>query len=173
MNRFHYAMHVVLGHEGDVVNDPDDRGGLTNAGVTTKTYNAYRRRLQLPLRPVTDIEPHEVEAIYHEYWHDAHCDRLPNGLDLVVFDMAINSGPSVAIKTLQKILGVDVDGIFGPQTNAAIREEILIGGLAELIEQYIAARADFYHALVAKDRAQKKFIGGWIARLDHLREVVA
>ena len=173
MSRFHYCMNVVLGNEGGVSDHKADKGGLTKAGVTQATYDTYRRRMKQAKRPVTDIEPQEIEAIYHEYWADAKCDRLPDGLDLIVFDMAINSGPARAIKTLQRVLGVDEDGIFGAQTNGAIREEILAGGLEDLIEQAIAARADYYHALVARDKSQRVFIKGWLARLDHLREVVA
>lgn len=173
MSRFTYCLSVVLGHEGGVSDHKADRGGLTNYGVTQATYRAYRKGIHKPERPVTEIEPHEVEEIYHGYWRDAKCDRLPDGLDLAVFDCAVNSGAGRAIKLLQKALGIEEDGIFGPQTLGAIREEILAGGLDQLIELYIGVRADFYHALVAKDPSQKVFIKGWIARLDHLREVVA
>ena len=37
-------------------------------------------------------------------------------LDLAVFDLAVNSGPARAVRMLQTVLGVAVDGIVGPVT---------------------------------------------------------
>ena len=38
------------------------------------------------------------------------------GVDLMVFDMAVNSGPGRAGKILQRVVGATVDGGIGPQT---------------------------------------------------------
>jgi lysozyme family protein len=35
---------------------------------------------------------------------------------MMVFDMAVNSGPARAVRTLQGCLGVTSDGAFGPLT---------------------------------------------------------
>ena len=58
-----------------------------------------------------------VAPIYeNNYWKRAKCDQLPSGLDLAVFDWAVNSGVSRASKALQKIIGVKDDGVIGPIT---------------------------------------------------------
>ena len=169
--RFHHCLAIVLGHEGGYVNHKSDRGGATNYGVTQKTYSRWLKDEGLPDRRVKEIQQHEVEAIYSLYWKAAHCSYLPDGLDLLVFDMAINSGAKQAIKTLQRALGVDEDGICGRQTMDAVHEEMVAGNVEDLIREYIALRRDFYQALVRKDPSQGVFLAGWMNRLDHLQEV--
>jgi len=50
-------------------------------------------------------------------------DDLPGGLDLAVFDFAVNSGPARAVKTLQRIVGVPADGVMGAMTLDAVRRQ--------------------------------------------------
>jgi lysozyme family protein len=62
----------------------------------------------------------EAAAIYKSlYWDGCNGDALPAGLDLMLFDFAVNSGPVKAIKTLQGVLKVRADGLVGPLTLAA------------------------------------------------------
>lgn len=171
--RFQYALRVVLGNEGGYVNDKADRGGATNFGVTQKTYDDFCKATGREKKPVAEITTEEVEMIYGGYWRDCHASYLPSNLDLLVFDCAINSGPKRAIKLLQRCLGVDEDGICGRQTLDAVHEEVVSGSIEELCDNYLLVRENFYHDIVENDPTQKRFIKGWIARLDHLREVVA
>ncbi len=46
-------------------------------------------------------------------------DELPAGIDYVLFDGAVNSGPVQSVKWLQRALGVRVDGVMGEATVAA------------------------------------------------------
>jgi lysozyme family protein len=47
-------------------------------------------------------------------------DDLPDGLDLVLFDDGVLSGPRTAIRDLQHALKVTPDGLLGPATRAAL-----------------------------------------------------
>ena len=38
---FNKCMEMLLHHEGGFVNHPDDPGGLTNMGVTKKTWDEF------------------------------------------------------------------------------------------------------------------------------------
>lgn len=115
------CLKAVLKWEGGYVNHPLDPGGATNYGVTQARYDQYRRDNKWPLRHVKQIAGDEVRAIYRKYyWNAIKGDQLPAGIDLAVFDYAVNSGPSRAVKHLQKIIGVKVDGILGQQTLNAI-----------------------------------------------------
>lgn len=93
---------------------------MTNLGVTKKTLEGWLKR------PVTEQEmraltPASVAPIYEQnYWKASGADRLPPGLNLSVFDFAVNSGPRRAIRLLQETVGATPDGSFGPQTLAAV-----------------------------------------------------
>jgi lysozyme family protein len=114
------ALAAVLRYEGGYSNHPADPGGATMKGVTQATYDAWRSKHGLSHQSVRSISQDEVEQIYRrDYWDRIHGDDLPSGLDLCVFDYAVNSGPSRAARALQKVLGVRVDGIIGPETLAA------------------------------------------------------
>ena len=171
-SRFQYCLSIVIGNEGGYVDHPNDKGGATNYGVTQAVFSRYLSSIGMSERPVSSIRRSEVEAIYHQYWKDACCARLPDGLDLIVYDMAINSGAGRAIKTLQKTLGVDVDGICGRQTLDALHEEIVAGGVMDVCHEYLEYRREFYYKLVERDASQKVFLKGWLNRLQHLTSLV-
>lgn len=169
MNRFDACLAAVTKLEGGSSNHPADKGGLTMAGVTQVTYDAYRRRKGLPSRPVTQSTPVERADIYRsQYWTPVRGDALPPPLDLVIFDLAVNSGPDRAIKTLQRVLGVTEDGLFGSQTLRALQEDAAAGQVEHLVSQVLDRREAFYRGLVARDASQKVFLAGWLNRLDAL-----
>lgn len=178
MNRFDHCLRFVLYREGGLSDHSADRGGRTNYGVTQKTYDTYRRNAGLSLRDVAKITFDETEGIYRTmYWNVAKCGVLPQPLDLYVFDFAVNSGPGRAVKTLQGLLGVAADGDLGPVTIDALQEDVAAGRLAELCNNYLAARLDFVLDVadgpddildMATDE-QAVFLQGWRNRIEHLR----
>lgn len=120
----------LLVHEGGYVNHPRDPGGATNKGVTQRVYDGYRGRIGKPRRSVRHITSSEVMEIYRsQYWNTIHGDDLPSGLDYSMYDYSVNSGPSRAIKDLQRLLGVKADGVMGNVTLCAIRSRKDIEGL--------------------------------------------
>jgi lysozyme family protein len=85
-------------------------------------------------------------AIYRRlYWDVVRADELPPGLDLAVFDLAVNSGPARAAKMLQAALGVEADGIVGPVTLAAARA----ADAAQTVRRFTKARLGFLGRLAA------------------------
>jgi lysozyme family protein len=112
---FQTAFALLLGHEGDFSDHPADPGGKTLYGVTEAVarevgYTGDMRELPLEL----------AQRIYLEkYWKPIRADDLPPGIRYAVFDGAVNSGPGQATRWLQRALGVDADGVIGPQTLAA------------------------------------------------------
>lgn len=120
---FKDCLAETLKWEGGYSNHPSDPGGKTNYGVIQRVYNSYRRLRNQSPKDVRSISKFEVEDIYKSmYWDNVQGDLLPIGLDLVVFDFGVNSGPSRSIKFLQKALNkvdgaqLKVDGIIGPAT---------------------------------------------------------
>jgi lysozyme family protein len=114
------ALAAVLHHEGGYVNHPSDPGGITNHGCTKATWEKWCGR------PVTEqdmraLQPSDVAPLYKErYWDKVRADDLPAGVDYVVFDTAINSGPGRAAKLLQEAIGATPDGAIGPMTLKAV-----------------------------------------------------
>ena len=158
---FEKAFQDVLKYEGGYVNDPDDPGGMTNMGITAQTLAEFtgRRLSTITEKEMQELTKTQVKPIYkRKYWDACKCDQLPSGLDLLVFDFAVNSGPARAIKELQKCLRVEDDGVLGPVT----LKHLSTFPLDLLIREYAEARRDFLRNL----KTFQKFGKGWIARVD-------
>jgi lysozyme family protein len=104
------------------------------------------------------LTPEMVEPLYRKrFWAAVRADELPSGLDYLLFDFAVNSGPGRAAKILQTVVGVTPDGGIGPMTLAAVAEQ----DPAELIEKYSQAKENFYRSLSTFDTFGK----GWLNRV--------
>jgi lysozyme family protein len=159
------ALPFVLRWEGGFVDDPADRGGRTNKGVTQKTYDNWCRALGRPTRDVKDITDEEVHAIYeNDYWRPAYCDQLGRKLDLAQFDTAVNMGTRRAVRILQEAVGAGVDGNFGPNTRQACHA----CDLGQALIRYCDIRERLYQRF-AQGPGQAKFLKGWLNRLNSLR----
>jgi lysozyme family protein len=159
------AMKVILKFEGGKDDDPIDPGGRTNQGVIQRVYAAWRRKKGLPARDVFLMEDHERDEIYLEnYGKKVRFDELPPGIDVVVYDGAVNSGPGQSIKWLQRALGVQADGVLGDVTMERImsheNHDALIAGILERRMAFLRALKTFYH-----------FGKGWTSRVTQLKQV--
>ncbi|MBJ6987311.1 glycoside hydrolase family 108 protein [Devosia sp. MC521] len=135
---FERCLAHVLAHEGGYVDHPLDRGGATNMGITRKALAHWRGVVpftQLPKAAVRALTRAEAAAIYEaNYWRVCRAGEMPAGVDLAVFDYAVDSGPSRAIKALQVCLAVPADGMIGPVTLGALaraRPRLLINALCD------------------------------------------
>jgi lysozyme family protein len=74
------------------------------------------------------------------------CGDLPAGVDLMVFDYGVNSGPATAIKALQGLVRVTPDGAIGPVTLRAVANagsNSLVNGLAQARMTYLRGLPTF------------------------------
>ena len=146
-SNFRNSLALVLAHEGGYVNHPKDPGGATNRGITQAVYDAFRRYHGLKPQSVRNIADSEVSEIYNKnYWRLVRGDSLPCGVDYAVFDFAVNSGVSRAVRYLQRLVGVKDDGVLGVISLAAI-EEAAKRNEEQLIAQYCANRMAFLRSL--------------------------
>ena len=109
------------------------------------------------------VPPEEARAIYRaNYWNAARCMDLLGGVDLVVFDVSVNSGPRRAVRMLQSAVDANlVDGILGPATmNAVAAMEP-----SEIVTRLDTARRRLYSSLVGNDPSQGRFLSGWLNRV--------
>lgn len=130
------AMPWILKIESGYVDDPDDPGGETKYGISKRAY------------PDMDIKNLTVDAareIYkRDYWDACGCDGLKPGLDIAVFDTAVNMGCYSA---------------------TAILKQSRDAG------DYLWNRLSRYAAIAAKGN-NTKFLRGWVNRLIALRRII-
>lgn len=163
---FEKCYKVVRAYEGGNVDNKKDPGGRTSRGVTQKTYNAYRRHKGQPTKDVYAATDVEVKDIYKtQYWATSGADSAPVGVDLVLFDTAINSGSNRAVRLLQASLNalhdtvdlLDVDGNIGVHTLDAMTVD---HDNDKLIGEYGRRRQGFLQGLSTWGTFGK----GWAAR---------
>ena len=156
------CLELILHHEGGYVNHPKDPGGETNLGVTKRVYEEWGGT-----KDMVDLTVEDVAPIYEKnYWGRTKCDDLPSGLDLCVFDFAVNAGPGRAAKYLQQIIGTTVDGGIGPNTLEAVYNYVEEVGVQGMIEEYQSGRQSYYEQLSTFET----FGRGWTRRVDETTE---
>lgn len=168
---FERALAFTLRFEGGYVNDPDDRGGETNMGITQSTYDQWNIYQDKLLRSVKDITKKEVEMIYKtRYWSAGRCNHIasidPN-LAVVHFDSCVNHGTGQAAKFLQRAIGVKADGVIGKVTMSRLERTH-----SDVVKNYIEQRKAFFRYITMKRAANQKFINGWLRRADELLKYV-
>lgn len=160
--------------EGGYTDYPADRGGPTNRGITQRVYAAHLGR-PVSVEEVRAMPREHAVAIYRDrYWERPKIGLLPEALQPVVFDMAVNMGPEASVRLLQETLAdfgqeVTVDGALGPVTAAAAGRAIADPGVRVVLDRICDRRRDRYLAIIARDPAQAVFRRGWLARCDHFR----
>lgn len=146
---FDEAFKVVVGHEGGYVNDSQDPGGETKYGISKRQYP------HLDIAALTFDEARQIYLI--DYWNAMDCGTFASPVALVLFDCAVNQGVGRARKLAQIVAGVEVDGIIGPKTRAAIKAM----DAREFVINYQAERMLHYAGLPTFGR----FGRGWSRRL--------
>lgn len=166
MSRFDISLQRILKHEGGFVNDPLDSGGITNLGVTKRVWEEFVGH-PVSEADMRNLTVEKVSRLYKQrYWDRVQADKLPKGVDYVVFDFAINAGVGRAVKTLQSTVGSTPDGIIGNRTLASVNAM----DAKELVNKYSDARVDFYQGIVARRPDQVRFIRGWLNRVEDARK---
>ncbi len=162
--------NIILKHEGGFVNDPADRGGATNLGITQQTLTEWRG-VPVSVDDVKNLTESEARDIYEtRYLKKPKIDWLPfPHPQIFVFDMAVNHGPSRAVKILQKTINkagfgtIGVDGGMGPMTNnAATAAHEAMGNYFQ--NAMVEERKAFYEKIIANNPSQERFRNGWMNR---------
>ena len=155
----------ILRWEGGFVDDPLDRGGATNKGITIGTFrNFYGKDATVEqLKHITDEQ--WLHIFKSGYWDKWKADDIENqSIADIVVDWAWASGTVTSIKQVQKILGVAVDGIVGNDTLTAIN----IAGQRILFAKIHSRRIEFVENIVKRDPSQARFLKGWKNRINSL-----
>ncbi|RMD50071.1 MAG: peptidoglycan-binding protein [Alphaproteobacteria bacterium] len=172
----------VLAFEGGYADEPGDAGGPTGRGISLATLRRLGRdltgdgRIDAADARAVD-EATAIDIILEHYWRRPRIDRLPDPLQPVVLDMAVNAGPAQAVRLLQRLLGefgrpVAVDGLIGPRT-AGVAAEVWADAGPLLVDAYAIARREWYYRLAERRPELRRFArrrdggkGGWITRAE-------
>lgn len=161
MADFSAAIVKTLAKEGGskVTEIAGDSGGLTKYGISQRSYP------NLDIRNLTEQQARDVYR--RDYWDRVRGDRIKSQtIAESIFDTAVNMGVVTAVKLAQSVCnevlieGLIVDGVMGDKTLSALDK---CSGNVFLAAFTLAKVARYAH-ICNKDRAQSKFLLGWILR---------
>ena len=135
-------------NEGGYVNHPNDRGGETKYGISSRWY---------PNENIKNLTQERADMIlFKDYWKDTNIYQLPDEIANIVLDDSIVQGQPTAIKNLQRALGIEDDGIIGPNTLDAVDK----ANLKTLKERSIENVKDVEEQYLNNDPTQRVFERG-------------
>jgi lysozyme family protein len=155
--------------EGGYVNDPDDAGGKTNAGITYKVWNTFFGDTHDRFLKMTDDDWGTV--FKKGYWDKMQGDNINSQrvADIIV-DWVWGSGTYYPEADVQDILihsfgqHITQDGAFGQHTIDAINAV----DEKQLFDAIYNKRLWFFDQCVLSHPTNSKFLQGWKNRLNNL-----
>ncbi len=160
----------LIAREGGFVDNPHDRGGATNRGITIPTFITWRKKIRGYVPPTTTMAREAIRAlsrqeaadIYRVMFLERH--RL-DGIHVEhlrehVLDAVVLHPARTAIRWLQRAVGVKPDGIVGPVTLSAVNTS----DDEELSVAFFKRRMAYIARIVARDPRQARFLRGWTGR---------
>jgi lysozyme family protein len=160
-HNFVRAVNVILKHEGDFSEDPDDPGNWTGGVKGVGELAGTRWGISAAAYPHLDIKGLRLDGAkgiyYRDYWQKYGAGQMPAKLALCYFDACVNQGPQQAALALQRALGVKTDGVVGPVTISAARA----ADQAVSVPRLMAERAYQYSGT----KNFQKYGRGWFSRL--------
>lgn len=168
----------VIRAEGGYVNDPRDRGGETNWGITVAVARAdgYTGSMRdLPRQRAFDI----YQRLYVQRPGFDRVAAISEPIAAEMVDTGVNMGPAVAAQFAQRALNVlsndgkdyaflTVDGQFGPASRTALETFLKQrGAIGEkrFLALLNALQGTRYVELAEGRAANRAFMFGWLARI--------
>jgi lysozyme family protein len=162
---FDASLEFTLAEEGGYSDHPTDLRLTTNFGITLARLRRFLRDPGLGQDDIRHVPCATVRALYlTDFWNRTRCDALPPGIDLMVFDHAVNAGPDRAGRALQLACGhkrAEIDGAVGPKTLS----RVALSDTLALLDALAAMQRTSYRQMAAFGL----FGEGWLARLDRRR----
>ncbi|WP_034912989.1 glycosyl hydrolase 108 family protein [Erwinia sp. 9145] len=168
----------ILGKEGGYVNNPNDKGGPTNWGITQAVARAHGYTGDM--RNLTREKA--LIILEADYWYGPRFDQvaaLSESIATELTDTGVNMGPAMAAKFLQRSLNVfnnqgklypdiTADGQIGPRTIAALNA-FLSGrkqaGETVMLKALNSLQGARYIELSETRAANEEFTYGWFERV--------
>ena len=163
-NRFSLFFQRTHDVEGLWANHPRDNGGPTMRGITLRTARAYFGN-DYDIDDLRELSHYgATNLLFSMYYMKPGFHRLPKGVDAMVFDGAVHSGPGRSVSWLQRFLGIDTDGIIGPLTIAAVDgyqpKRAIIRGIQDIRMRFLIQLEDW-----------DVFGNGWTNRVTNIADM--
>lgn len=170
---------AILGKEGGYVNNPADKGGPTNWGITQAVARAHGYTGDM--KDLTRQQA--LNILESDYWVGPRFNQVDSISGLIAIELAdtgVNMGPAVAAKFLQRSLNVfnnqgklypDIiaDGQIGPRTLSALKS-FLSGrndaGEKVMLKALNSLQGARYIELAESRPANETFAYGWFERVE-------
>ncbi len=136
------------------MDNPADPGGATNMGITQADMTGIN---------IAELTVTQAETYYDEhYWKSLYSEIEDQFVANKLFDMGVLFGVGTAVQMLQGILKLTVDGVFGPQTLAAVNGadsfSLLVAYKTVLVQHAIN--------IGAEHPEEREFVVGWMRRVN-------
>ena len=172
---FNQAMEIVFKNEGGYLSDPNAKaqGGASNMGITVSTLNTAHSRGYVKHNDINQLTRNEAKKIYEKmYWQPSKAGELPEPLATIYFDTAVNHGIGKAASILRAALNSAAgenkfsakDGMSKKVINAVKQHDA-----DYFAKVFLDERQKVYDSVAAKNPSKKKYLKGWINRLNRFR----
>lgn len=129
-NNLEEALKHIFGHEGGFTRDPRDPGNWTGGKVGVGVNKGTKFGIACHSYPHLDIANltlAEAAEIYRkDYAAPVRFLELPDGVDLVALDAAINSGPSASLRWLAQALATGANALAIVAAATAAKDKIAV-----------------------------------------------
>lgn len=145
---------------GKYVHHDSDRGGPTKYGITKRTLKEWRGYdvTTADVQRLTEPEARDIyTAMYLAPWKAVRDDELRE----LLFDCSVLHGVGRTKRWLQEALDVEVDGVMGPETEAALERADYVAVCREVIRVRLRAVG----RLITDRPDQAVFAAGWCNRI--------
>jgi len=183
---------IVSKWEGGYVNDPTDRGGATNMGITIGTWKILGYDKNGDGR-ITDadiklLDSKDFSKILRKYWDKWQADKIKNqSIANILVDWYWGSGKWGIVIPQRDLLKIEHDGSVGNQTLSVLNTLIEMDAKGTF-DKIFNLRVKFLNSIVdssirayekkigrkatekeLQKHTQKRFIKGWINRLNDFK----
>lgn len=146
---FDEAIPTVLANEGGYVNNPNDPGGETKYGISKRSY---------PNVDIKNLTVEQAKDIYRrDFWRFSGISN--QGVATKIFDAYVNMKHD-AVKIVQGLVGVKVDGWWGANTETAVNQM----DPAKFLTIFRQLLVNHYLDIVRLHPGKAEFLKDWLRR---------
>lgn len=160
---------MILRFEGGYVNNPADKGGPTNMGITLAEWKSVGFDKNgdgiIDEEDIKLLDANDFTRVLRIYWNRWHADNIQNqSIANILVDWVWGSG-KWGIVIPQRVLGVSADGMVGEKTLNALNS----ANQEDFFNKIHEERIKFVQNIVNNHPSQRQFLKGWINRINNFK----